>query len=157
MSRVEPPDGRKPGTRAHRGCPLRVCGALLLWLSSSGCITGGYATGHEVPADLVAKIELGVTTRSEVLDWFGSPLHFTDATTLGRALDATDLTPEDVIGIPFADVLVFRRTKGRLSGLILILYNTGTWKIASDTLVVYFDDDDRVLYYGYSEETRALD
>jgi hypothetical protein len=98
-----------------------------------------------------------VTTRDEVLGWFGAPQHFTDATTLGRALDATGLTPEDVIGIPFSDVLVFQAVEGRFSGAIFVLYNQFTWQIATDTLVVYFDDDDRVLHFGYSEAHNAFD
>lgn len=130
--------------------------AVLSSLLLTGCLMGGYTGGGAVSPDLVSQIEAGVTTKAQILDWFGAPAQFTDATTLGRALDATDLTPEDVVGLPFADIVVYRQTRGQLRAVIFLLFNYFQWTIASDTLVVYFDEEDRVLYYGYSEETLGL-
>jgi hypothetical protein len=61
-----------------------------------------------------------------------------------------------VVDMPFADVLVYRFTEGRLRGLVTILYNQFRLDVASDTLVVYFDPQDRVLYYGWRKGTDVL-
>jgi hypothetical protein len=131
--------------------------AVALALLASGCVMGGYRAGPEIREEYLERIEPGITTKGEILTWFGAPEHFTDATTLGRALDALDVAPEDVVGLPFSDVLVFRHTRGRLRGFIALLFNRIEWRVASDTLVVYFDAQDRVLYHGYSRDTDALD
>jgi hypothetical protein len=61
-----------------------------------------------------------------------------------------------VIDLPFADVLVYRFTEGRLRGIVMVLFNHVRLDVASDTLIVYFDDQDRVLYYGWRKGTDVL-
>jgi hypothetical protein len=58
--------------------------------------------------------------------------------------------------MPFADVLVYRFIEGRLRGVVMILYNDIRLDVASDTLLVYFDEQDRVLYHGWRKGTDVL-
>ena len=63
--------------------------------------------GNEVPAERVGQIQPGETTKAEILDWFGAPEDYTDPSGLRRVLDDGVVLPEDVLALPYADVLVF--------------------------------------------------
>jgi hypothetical protein len=54
-------------------------------------------------------------------------------------------------------VLVFELTRGRARGVLLIFFNYFDVRVANDRLVVFFDDEDRVLYYGYRNDADALE
>ena len=133
----------------------------VLWLVVSGCLTAGCFTihvtsGNEVPAERVAQIRPGETTKAEILDWFGAPEDYTDPSGLRRIFADGVAVPEDVLQLPYADVLVFELTRGTGKGVLLILFNYVDVHVANDRLVVFFDDKDRVLYYGYRSGADAL-
>jgi hypothetical protein len=129
--------------------------ACVAWLGT-GCFSIEVVAGNEVPAERVPQIQPGQTTKAEVLDWFGAPEDYTDPSGLRRVMDDGVVLPEDVLSLPYADVLVFETTRGRVKGVLAILFNWFEVKVASDRLVVFFDDQDRVLYYGYREAADAL-
>jgi hypothetical protein len=122
-----------------------VCTA---WLCA-GCFSMRVVAGNQVPADRISQIQPGQTTKAEILDWFGAPEDYTDPSGLRRVFDDGVVLAEDVLSLPYADVLVFESTHGRVKGLLLILFNWIDVKVASDRLVLFFDGEDRVLYYGY--------
>jgi hypothetical protein len=130
-----------------------VCAA---WLAA-GCFSMRVVASNEVPAAEVPKIQPGQTTKSEILDWFGAPEDYTDPSGLRRVLDDGVVLPEDVLALPYADVLVFEETHGRVKGVFLILFNWFDVHVVSDRLVVFFDDQDRVLYYGYRKGSDELE
>ena len=134
--------------------------ALLLALACSpfpGCIHARLVDGNEVPAEHVAQIRPGETTKDEILDWFGAPESATDPGELRRLLEESEVLPEDVLGMPLADVLVFELTRVEVEGLLLLVYNRFDVWAASDRLVVFFDEESRVLHYGFRRGTDALD
>lgn len=133
-----------------------LAAAWLVWFGS-GCVMVNVVGGNEVPEERVAQIRPGETTRSEVLDWFGSPAAFTDPSGLRILLEGAEVQPEDVLTFPYSDVLVFQLTRAKGRGLLLVLFNYVELRGASDRLVVFFDDQDRVMYYGYRRGTDALD
>jgi hypothetical protein len=122
-----------------------VCAAGL----STACFSIQVVSGNQVPVDRVARIQPGTTTRSEILEWFGAPEDYTDPSGLRRIFADGVAAPEDVLALPYADVLVFELTRGRVRGVLLLLYNQFEVHVANNRLVVFFDDQDRVLYYGY--------
>lgn len=125
--------------------------------ATPGCVIGRYTEGQTIPVEQIPRIVRGETTKTEILDWFGSPQSFADATLLESYLSDRELLPGPVVDLPFADVLVYRLTKGRLRGYFLLLYNDIRLDVASDTLVVFFDDQDRVLYYGWRKGTDRVE
>jgi hypothetical protein len=133
-----------------------VCVLLAVAALGAGCFTIHVTSGNEVPADRVAQIHPGQTTKAEVLDWFGAPEDYTDPSGLRRLFADGVAAPEDVLQLPYADVLVFELTRGRGRVMALILYNYIDVHVANDRLVVFFDDHDRVLYYGYRSGADAL-
>lgn len=129
--------------------------ACAAWLAA-GCFSIEVVAGNQVPAEHIPQIQPGQTTKAQVLEWFGAPEDYTDPSGLRRVLDDGVVLPEDVLALPYADVLVFETTRGRVKGVFTILFNWFDVKVASDRLVVFFDDEDRVLYYGYREAADAL-
>jgi hypothetical protein len=129
---------------------------LLSLLCASGCFIGRYEEGLPVAAEKIPQIVPGKTTKAEILDWFGAPSGLADAQLLESFLADRELLPGPVVDLPFADVLVFRLTKGRLKAGTVILFSVVDFRVASDTLVVFFDADDRVTYFGYRQGTDAL-
>ena len=130
-----------------------VCGAAF----GAGCFSVQVVSGNQVPEEHVAQIQPGQTTRAEILDWFGAPEDYTDPSGLRRVLDDGVMLPEDVLALPYADVLVFETTHGRVKGVLLLLFNWFDVHVVSDRLVVFFDDRDRVLYYGYRRGAHELE
>lgn len=122
----------------------------LAWLAA-GCFSIRVVSGNQVPTERVSQIRPGETTKAQVLEWFGAPEDYTDPSGLRRVLDDGVVLPEDVLALPYADVLVFETTRGRVKGVLTILFNWFDVKVASDRLVIFFDDEDRVLYYGFRE------
>ncbi len=135
----------------------RAPALVLACIVGAGCVTARLTEGNEVPEDRVARIRPGETTRQEVLEWFGAPEGFTDAGELRRLLEESEVLPEEVLELPFADVLVFELTRATLRGLVLIVYNRFDVRAASDRLVVFFDEEDRVQHYGYRRGADALE
>jgi hypothetical protein len=128
------------------GSVLALAGVL--WLGA-GCFSIHVVAGNEVPTERIPEIQPGQTSKAEILDWFGAPEAYTDPSGLRRVMDDGVVLPEDVLALPYADVLVFETTRGRVKGVLLILFNWFDVHVVNDRLVVFFDDQDRVLYYGY--------
>ena len=128
------------------GSVLALAGVL--WLGA-GCFSIHVVAGNEVPTERIPGIQPGQTSKAEILDWFGAPEAYTDPSGLRRVMDDGVVLPEDVLALPYADVLVFETTRGRVKGVLLILFNWFDVHVVNDRLVVFFDDQDRVLYYGY--------
>ena len=150
--------GRASAVRPPRLRAVAIAGCVVLALASSGCLNIRYREGSPLPRERVALIQPGATTKAEVLAWFGAPQGFSDASALERLVRNLDLEPETVLDLPFADALVFRFTAGAGSGyLIPPVFVRIDLRVLSDTLVVFFDDSDRVLYYGIKEETDDLE
>lgn len=137
--------------------PAALGALALVAVFGLGCFSIRVVSGNEIPAERVAEIEAGVTTRAEVLEWFGAPEDYTDPSGLRRVFADGVLLPEDVLHLPYADVLVFELTRGRARGLLLLLYNHFEVRVVNDRLVVFFDDEDRVLYYGYHDDATRMD
>lgn len=132
-----------------------ACLALAVQLAS-GCVMGRYSEGQPLELEKLDRVKPGETTKSEILEWFGSPQSYADPTLLEEAQTQLGLTLGPVVDLPYADVLVYRMTEGRLRAVVLILFNHIDLRVASDTLVFFFDAEDKLLYYGLREGTRAL-
>ena len=127
-------------------------------LCSTACVMIDAVGGNEVPEERVQQIRPGETTRAEILDWFGAPAAYTDPSGLRILFEAGEVLPEDVLAFPYADVLVFQLTRAKGRGLIIpLFFYYLDARGASDRLVVYLDENDRVMYYGYRKGTDALD
>jgi hypothetical protein len=127
-----------------------------VWLGA-GCFSMRVVAGNDVPADRISQIQPGQTTKAEILYWFGAPEDYTDPSGLRRIFADGVAAPEDVLALPYADVLVYEEAHARVKGLLLFLFNWFDVHVVQDRLVVFFDDQDRVLYYGYQKGSDAVE
>ena len=128
---------------------ILVAGVCLL----SGCAIGTYSEGKRVDADQVAEIRPGTTTKADLLAWFGPPSNYSDASLLEELILSEETTGGAGGGAPrrFSDILAWQAHEARLSGIVTIIFNTMKIRTDSDLLVVFFDDDDVVEYFGFRQ------
>jgi hypothetical protein len=155
--RREPRGGVRPPRGASPPPAARILLAAALSLPAGGCMIARYTEGYPIARDRVADIQRGVTTREQILAWFGPPRGYTSDTVL-RSLVAE---PENSDGFldpsRLPDVLAYEFAEGEARGVLLLLFNYVRARVDSDRLVVFFDDEDRVLYYGFHERAPASD
>lgn len=131
----------------------RALGALLAAaLLATGCIRVGVTAGREIPQSDVDAIVPGVTTRAQILETFGAPTEYSDGAIFAALVQEGALAAEDVVALPYADLLVFEILEGKGRALLLILFNYLQITAERDRLVVFFDEDDTVLYYGFTRQ-----
>jgi hypothetical protein len=135
--------------------PARAAAVALAALALCGCFNIGVVTGTEIPADRVSQIVPGKTTKDEVLRWFGAPYEATDGEVLARMFDAGEIAAEDLVALPFNDMLAFEILEGDAKILMTIVFNWARVDVKRDRLVVFFDEHDRVLYYGVTRQRGA--
>lgn len=119
----------------------------------SGCVIGTYSEGMPVDPATVGEIQPGTTTKADLLAWFGPPSNFSDASLLEDLILSEETTGGPGGGAPrrFSDILAWQANEGRLNGIVTILFNRLTIHADSDLLVVFFDDDDVVEYFGFRQ------
>lgn len=121
-------------------------------LGATGCIRVAVNYGNEIPQDHVAQIVPGHTTKADVLRWFGAPALYTDGEIFARVIDVGEIAAEDLVALPFADLLVYEIYGANARGFIGILFNYMKIEVDRDRLVVFFDENDVVLYYGITRQ-----
>src|SRR5512135_484821 len=139
----------------------RIDVLLLAAIVLPGCVMGRVYRDHALDEGKIATIQRGVTTKQEILDFFGPP----------QEIEARELT---AIGIPFEPFLsrrgdkppieqivaarFFRYTYTRANAmaLILILFNYAEFDQKSDNLVVFFDGDNKVEDFAFRKDTDQL-
>lgn len=130
--------------------------AALALALAPGCVMGRLYEGNSVRFEQLERLVPGETTRSQVLEWFGPPDDFSDPRIVESVLQASDLLPPEAVRIQFSDVLSYRYDEGKLRAVVLILFNHVDLRIRSDKVVIFFDQDDRVRYWGWRRETPSL-
>jgi hypothetical protein len=138
------------------GFSLKMIGVLFLFILLAGCVIGRYYEGPKISADKVKEIKPGVTTKEDILAWFGPPQSYISPTIFNQILRELDLTREPINTYFFANILSYQYNQGNIRGLVLILFNYVEGKVKSDHLVIFLDDNDRVKYYGFYKGTEEL-
>ena len=125
---------------------------LLMCLTQVGCVIANYSEGNRIPMDRVESIQPGVTTKQDVLDMFGPPQDYTDASILEQLIteEHSPYAPEQL-----PDVIAYEFHEGRASGVVTLFVNVIKLEVDSDRLVIFFDENERVRYYGVHRGTRA--
>jgi hypothetical protein len=147
---------------ASNGRALRALAApalltLAIVPASAGCLSVNFTEGSKVPEARIKDIVPGVTTRTDVLSWFGAPDTFSNNSLISNIAEEMDLTPREALALPFSDAMVFRFTAGRMKGTFLGVWNSVEMRVTADTLVVFFDEQDKVSSFGYRKGTDDLD
>jgi hypothetical protein len=141
--------------RKGRIC-LNVAGILILLLFFTGCIIGRYYEGPNIIAEKVKDIKPGITTKEEIIEWFGPPRNYMSPTVFNKILQELDITGEPLGTFPFANILSYQYDQSNIRALILVLFNFAEAKVKSDHLVIFLDENERVKYYGFRRGTEEL-
>jgi len=120
---------------------------LLAALALPGCLFVGArgAAGARLPAGIEARLQPGITTRAEVLALLGPPTEF-KRPELSSALVDDELRVSGALAVARRAENVYTWQYDRLDarGSVLLLWNGLALRTASDLLVVFFDERDRV-------------
>ncbi len=136
---------------------LKAAAIACMALCLAGCAIGRFAGGSQIAEARIADIKPGVTTRQEILEWFGPPQNYASPTLLNQILRDWDATGgEPLTSYPFANILTYEFDRANLKGVLLILFNYIRVDSRSDRLVIFFDENERVKYYGFHKGTAEL-
>ncbi|MCB9899355.1 MAG: hypothetical protein H6825_15220 [Planctomycetes bacterium] len=119
----------------------------------TGCITFSDTDGVDFSADDVAAIEIGTSTRRDVLERLGPPTGVFRTRIFDAFLDEAAFAPPSTAGRVDDDVLVWQQV--RLEGTLLLFPVLVTWanaRVAARTLMVVFDEHDRVTDVSFRED-----
>jgi hypothetical protein len=148
-------EGRDPMKKPFRIFPQMI---LLLFLSLflTSCIIGRYYEGPKIAEEKIKDIKPGITTKEEIISWFGPPQNYLSPTIFNQVLRELDVTREPITYYPFANILSYQFNQGNVRAVVLILFNYVEGKVKSDHLVIFLDENDRVKYYGFYKGTDEL-
>ena len=136
-----------------------ICVALAML--SGGCVMARTYRDHPLDEQRITAIQRGVTTKQDILEQFGPP----------QEIDARELT---AVGVSFEQVLPrpgekppterivaarwFRYTYERGNGMaiILLLFNYLDFDQKNDSLVIFFDGDNKVEDFAFRKDTDLL-
>jgi hypothetical protein len=134
----------------------RMIGILFLSLFLTSCIIGRYYEGPKIAEEKIKDIKPGITTKEEIISWFGPPQNYLSPTIFNQILRELDVTREPINYYPFANILSYQFNQGNVRAVVLILFNYVEGKVKSDHLVIFMDENDRVKYYGFYKGTDEL-
>ena len=135
---------------------LTIMGILFLALFLEGCVVGRYYEGPKISPEKIKEIKPGITTKEEIISWFGPPQNYISPTVFNEILREMDVTREPLTNYPFANILSYQYNRGNIRAIVLILFNFVEAKVKSDHLVIFLDENDRVKYYGFHKGTEEL-
>jgi len=135
---------------------FRIFGILFLSFLLTSCIVGRYYEGATIPEEKIKEIKPGITTKEEIISWFGPPQNYLSPTIFNQILRELEVTREPVNYYPFANILSYQYNRGNVRAIVLVLFNYIEGKVKSDHLVVFVDENDRVQYYGFYKGTDEL-
>ena len=131
---------------------LRIPGAVLLAVMLSGCISFSGHFGTKIRVEHIPKIEDGVTTREEIMSWFGPPSAFFNPSFLDVILGDEDEMMDTGTAV-LNDVYSYRYIENESTLFFIpILFGLFDAEAVSETLIVFFDEEGRVEYHAYRRD-----
>jgi hypothetical protein len=135
---------------------VKRVGILSLCFLLVSCVIGRYHEGPLISQEKIKEIKPGVTTKAEIISWFGPPQNYMSPTVFNEILREMDVTREPLTNYPFANILSYQYNRGNVRAIVLILFNFIDAKVKSDHLVIFLNDEDKVNFYGFHKGTDEL-
>jgi hypothetical protein len=135
---------------------VKRTGTLSLSFLLLSCVIGRYYEGPQLSQEKINEIQPGVTTKEEIITWFGPPQNYMSPTFFNEVMREMEVTGDPLTNYPFANILSYQYNRSNVRAIILILFNYVEAKANSDHLVIFLDDNDRVMYYGFHKGTEEL-
>jgi hypothetical protein len=141
---------------------IRPAAILLLVVLACGCVSiSRQYEGARLPVDDISQVEVGVTTRQDVLDRFGPPLIIQKrdfeglVSSIGSNFQGEELTIRLDPKL-MNEVFIYEYRRVNRWSLILILFNYFSSVDKSDRLMFFFDSENRLAGVGVSEGIKEL-
>ena len=121
----------------------------------AGCALGTQRFGRAIDAERIASLEVGVSSKADVLRLFGPPTATSRLPVVAPAQSPAQglETP----GEPDPEVFVYEYREDRETFFTAILYTRFRRDVLADRLMVFFDASDVVRYVAFAQETGAQD
>jgi hypothetical protein len=100
-----------------------MIGILSLAFLLEGCVIGRYHEGPKISEEKIKEIKLGVTTKAEIVSWFGPPQNYIRPTVFNEILREIDVTRVPLTNYPFANILPYQFNRGNIRAIVLVLFN----------------------------------
>jgi len=142
--------------KRHLENPLKIIRILCFVSLLASCVVGRYYEGPKISEEKIREIKPGITTKAEIISWFGPPQNYISPTIFNEILREMDVTREPLSNYPFANILSYQYNQGNIRAIVLILFNFVDAKVKSDHLVIFLDEDEKVKYYGFHKGTEEL-
>jgi hypothetical protein len=133
---------------------------VLVGILGSGCISLSGSFGTQISHEALDRIEVGKTTRDEILAWFGPPSAFYNPTFLDVILAregelsglAEDLEIEASAPV-LNDVFTYRYIENDTRAVFIpIVFGRVDAAATYETLTVFFDEEGRVEYHAFRRD-----
>ena len=134
----------------------KIIGIFCFGFLLTSCVIGHYYEGPKISEEKVKEIRPGVTTKAEIISWFGPPQNYIGPTVFNEILRELDVTREPLTNYPFANILSYQYNRGNIRAIVLVLFNFVDAKVKSDHLVIFLDENEKVKYYGFHKGTDEL-
>ena len=132
--------------------PRRIRLACLCVAAATGCALGTQRFGREIDATRIPALEVGVSTKADVLRLFGPPTAYSRLPAVAleeRVAAAPEPEPE-----PGPDAFVYEYREDRENFFTVLLFTRFRREVLTDRLLVFFDAQDVVRYVAFERETR---
>jgi hypothetical protein len=136
--------------------PSRAVLVLLgaAWLC--GCAISTQRFGRPIDADRIASIQVGTSTKADVLREFGPPSAYSALPVVPARQDPSVTGTDDLLARAEAEsrMFVYEYREDRENFLTIILFTRFRREVVSDRLMVFFDERDVVRYVAFSRQTQ---
>ena len=119
----------------------------------AGCALGTQRFGRLIDTSRISSLEVGVSSKADVLRLFGPPTSTSRLPVVAPAEPGT--LSSDAPSEPNPDVFVYEYREDRESFFTAILFTRFRREVLADRLMVFFDAQDRVRYVAFAKETGA--
>ena len=135
--------------------PTPLLALALTSLSLAACAVGTQQIGREIDVGRIPEIQVGRSTKADVLRLFGPPLSYSGLPAVPRSeLVAAPLEGEER-GTSGQNVFLYERREDRERFFTVLLYTRFRREVRSDVLAVFFDSNDVVKYVAFAKQTDA--
>lgn len=141
---------------------IRWVGIVILVIVTGGCVSvSRQYEGARLPVADIEHVEVGVTTRQDILDVFGPPLILQKrdfeglVSALGTSFQGENLTVQLDPKL-LNEVFIYEYRRVNRWSLILVLFNYFSSVDKSDRLMFFFDVNNTLAGMGVSEGIKEL-
>jgi hypothetical protein len=125
------------------------------WLC--GCAISTQRFGRPIDAERIASIQVGTSTKADVLREFGPPSAYSALPVVPSPQSPSATGGEDLLARAEAEsrMFVYEYREDRENFLTIILFTRFRREVVADRLMVFFDDGDVVRYVAFARQTQV--